>query len=238
MKNDVQEHQEMEFKSSWQDEYLKWVCGYANADGGMLLIGVNDDGYVLGVNNHSRLLESIPSMIIDKLGIVPSVRLREVHGPENLKYGKAVPPGVAAKLANQYACGKVHLEDFPIGSSKYKSLSSLMEQTSIHEAADGTRNYIEIQISKYPTAVSCDCKYYKRSGSTLRELNGNELTSFLLERAGTAWDETTIPGFSISDLSHSAIDVFRDKVHKNRGSVRDYDISDESLLVTSLRITA
>ena len=25
------EHQSIEWKESWQDEYLKWICGYANA---------------------------------------------------------------------------------------------------------------------------------------------------------------------------------------------------------------
>ena len=26
-------------KESWRDEYLKWLCGYANAHGGTLFIG-------------------------------------------------------------------------------------------------------------------------------------------------------------------------------------------------------
>ena len=29
------EHQEIEWKESWRDEYLKWLCGYANAHGGI-----------------------------------------------------------------------------------------------------------------------------------------------------------------------------------------------------------
>ena len=28
------EQQEIEWKESWRDEYLKWLCGYANAHGG------------------------------------------------------------------------------------------------------------------------------------------------------------------------------------------------------------
>lgn len=32
------EHQEIEWKESWRDEYLKWLCGYANAHGGTLLL--------------------------------------------------------------------------------------------------------------------------------------------------------------------------------------------------------
>ena len=42
------EHQEIEWKESWRDEYLKWLCGYANAHGGTLFIGKDDDGKVTG----------------------------------------------------------------------------------------------------------------------------------------------------------------------------------------------
>ena len=33
------ETQTIEFKQSWHDEYLKWICGFANAQGGKLTIG-------------------------------------------------------------------------------------------------------------------------------------------------------------------------------------------------------
>ncbi len=29
------ENQSIEWKESWQDEYLKWICGYANVLGEM-----------------------------------------------------------------------------------------------------------------------------------------------------------------------------------------------------------
>jgi hypothetical protein len=29
------EHQNIEYKPAWRDEYLKWICGYANDDGGI-----------------------------------------------------------------------------------------------------------------------------------------------------------------------------------------------------------
>jgi len=28
------EQQNIEWKSAWRDEYLKWICGFANAKGG------------------------------------------------------------------------------------------------------------------------------------------------------------------------------------------------------------
>ena len=40
----MKEHQNMEWKESWRDEYLKWICAFANAEGGLLVIGKNDAG--------------------------------------------------------------------------------------------------------------------------------------------------------------------------------------------------
>ncbi|NLI08476.1 MAG: ATP-binding protein, partial [Thermotogaceae bacterium] len=36
------ENQAVEFKESWRDDYLRWVCGFANSHGGTLIIGKND----------------------------------------------------------------------------------------------------------------------------------------------------------------------------------------------------
>uniref|UniRef100_I5AX73 Putative transcriptional regulator with HTH domain n=1 Tax=Eubacterium cellulosolvens (strain ATCC 43171 / JCM 9499 / 6) TaxID=633697 RepID=I5AX73_EUBC6 len=36
------ESQNIEYKESWRDEYLKWVCGFANAQGGTIYIGIED----------------------------------------------------------------------------------------------------------------------------------------------------------------------------------------------------
>ena len=35
------ETQTVEFKQSRHDEYLKWICSFANAQGGKLVIGVD-----------------------------------------------------------------------------------------------------------------------------------------------------------------------------------------------------
>ncbi len=43
------ESQNLEWKESWRDEYLKWICGFANAQGGKIIIGVNDEGRVVNL---------------------------------------------------------------------------------------------------------------------------------------------------------------------------------------------
>ncbi len=73
----MSENQNIEWKESWRDEYLKWICGFANAQGGKIYIGTRDDGTVIGVNNSKKLLEDIPNKIQNKLGIVADVNLLE-----------------------------------------------------------------------------------------------------------------------------------------------------------------
>ena len=39
----MSESQNIEYKESWRDEYLKWICGFANAQGGRIYIGIDDN---------------------------------------------------------------------------------------------------------------------------------------------------------------------------------------------------
>ena len=41
----------IEFKETWSDDYLKLICGFANAQGGKLYIGVDDSENIVGVKN-------------------------------------------------------------------------------------------------------------------------------------------------------------------------------------------
>lgn len=71
----MKESQHIEWKQSWRDEYLKWICGFANAQGGTLVIGKNDKGEVLGIANAAKLLEDIPNKVRDILGMVVPINL-------------------------------------------------------------------------------------------------------------------------------------------------------------------
>ena len=72
----------LEYKRQWDDEWLKWLCGFANADGGTLYIGISDKQHIIGVDNSKKLMEDIPNKIVSKLGIYPDVRLLEEDGKE------------------------------------------------------------------------------------------------------------------------------------------------------------
>lgn len=73
----MHENQHIEWKESWRDDFLKCICAFANAEGGVLVIGRNDKGVAVGVKNARKLLEDIPNKIRDVLGIMVEVNLRE-----------------------------------------------------------------------------------------------------------------------------------------------------------------
>ena len=81
----MQESQRTEWKASWRDDHLRWVCGFANAEGGVLVIGRDDKGRVVGIADAARLLEELPNKIRDLLGIIVAVNLRREGAKEYLE---------------------------------------------------------------------------------------------------------------------------------------------------------
>ncbi|MDR2132307.1 MAG: ATP-binding protein [Clostridiales Family XIII bacterium] len=73
------ENQNFEWKETWRDEYVKVICGFANADGGTLEIGRRDDGEVIGVANIKKLLEDLPNKIRSATGVIPAARQSPVR---------------------------------------------------------------------------------------------------------------------------------------------------------------
>jgi len=81
----MSETQNIEYKSIWKDEYLKWICGFANAQGGTLYIGKDDNGKVVGVKDAKKLLEELPNKITTILGIVTPVNLHQTEQGEYIE---------------------------------------------------------------------------------------------------------------------------------------------------------
>ena len=109
------ESQNIEYKESWRDEYLKWLCGFANAQGGTIYIGVDDAGDVVGVKDVKKLMEDIPNKIQSGLGIVADVNKLTKDGKDYLEI-------------------KVKPSSFPIsyhGEFHYRSGSTKQQLTGI-----------------------------------------------------------------------------------------------------------
>jgi len=79
------ESQAIELKSDWRDEYYEVISSFANADGGNLIIGVDDDGSPVGIKNSKKLLEDIPNKVRNKVGIIPSVNIEKRKNKEVIK---------------------------------------------------------------------------------------------------------------------------------------------------------
>ena len=100
------ESQNTEWKSKWKDEYLEWICGYANAQGGKIYIGCDDEGNIVGLPNARKLLEDIPNKIRDAMGIIVGVNLLDEDGKEYIEID--VPPypiGISCKGVYYYRSG-------------------------------------------------------------------------------------------------------------------------------------
>ena len=144
------ESQNIEYKTIWKDEYLKWICGFANAQGGTIYIGINDSGKVVGIDNAKYLLENLPNKSIQSTGVVPSIELLNADGKE----------------------------------------------------------YLAIHVKQSLQPVTCNGKYYIRSGSTLQELGGTALTDFLMRQTNITWDMHIEPNATFDDIDTEAVNYF------------------------------
>ncbi|WP_338463107.1 ATP-binding protein (plasmid) [Synechococcus elongatus IITB7] len=79
------ESQRLDWKESWKDDYLKWICAFANTEGGTLVIGRNDQGKIVGIPNARKLLEDLPNKIRDTLGVMVEVNLCRQEGKDFLE---------------------------------------------------------------------------------------------------------------------------------------------------------
>lgn len=80
----MKETQNIEFKRQWRDDFLAELCGFANAQGGTLYIGVDDKGNVVGIENAKQLLEKLPNLINQTMGLLATINLLTEEGKEYL----------------------------------------------------------------------------------------------------------------------------------------------------------
>ncbi len=107
----MKEDQNIEWKETWRDEYLKWLCGFANAEGGTLVIGRNDKGEPVGVSHAEKLLEDLPNKIRDVLGVMADVRLVKEAGKELVEVRVApYPSPISYKGEYHYRSGSTKQE--------------------------------------------------------------------------------------------------------------------------------
>ena len=95
------EQQNIEYKSSWHDDYLKWIGGFANAQGGVIYIGKDDSGNIIGLADYKNLMDEIPNKIKNNLGITAEVNLLQ-DGDKNYIEIIVQPYSVPISLRGRY----------------------------------------------------------------------------------------------------------------------------------------
>jgi ATP-dependent DNA helicase RecG len=82
---DLREGEKLEFKERWTDRAVEDLAAFANHQGGILLVGVDDDGTPVGFKASDAELRRITDQAADVLGLAPAVRRRRIRGREVLE---------------------------------------------------------------------------------------------------------------------------------------------------------
>lgn len=161
------ESQNIEYKASWNDKYLQWVCGFANAQGGRIYIGVDDERNIIGVKDAKRLMEDIPNKVVAHLGIVVEVNLLTDEGKEYIEI--VVKP---SELPVAYK-GVYHYRS---GSTKQELKGMALQQFVLKKMG---REWDDIPI-EHATLDDIDRKaidYFLRCGINAQRIAGDEWKS-------------------------------------------------------------
>lgn len=154
------EQHNIEWKEIWKNEYLKWICGFANAHGGKLIIGKNDNGEIVGVENYNKLLEEIPNKIQNHLGIVCDINLHEKQGKHYIEI--VVKP---YDIAISYQ-GKYHYRS---GSTKQELKGNALNEFLLKKSGRTWDDVVELRASLEdidPEAI----KAFKKAASQSKRL--------------------------------------------------------------------
>ena len=155
------ENQNIEWKVSWRDEYLKWICGFANAKGGKIFIGKNDKGEVTGVENHKRLMDDIPNKIQTLLGIICDVDLHEVDGQYYIEID--VKPYDVPIFKNIYS--EKQLKDKGLNERQIKAVLYVKENGKITNKEYQNLNSVSRETSSRDLKSLVELGILKASGS-------------------------------------------------------------------------
>lgn len=132
------ESQNIEYKESWHDEYLKWICGFDNAQGGTIYIGVNDDKQVVGVADSKKLMEDIPNKVRDVLGIIVDVNL---HTESVKDYLEIIVPPYSNAISYK---GQYHYRS---GSTKQELKGTALTRFLLQKGGQRWENYLLPEVS-------------------------------------------------------------------------------------------
>lgn len=165
------EQQNIEYKQSWHDEYLKWICGFANAQGGKIYLGKDDSGKAVGLEDYKKLMDDIPNKIKNYMGITSEVNLLQEEGKYVIEI-IVLPYSVPISLRGRYY--------YRSGSVKQELTGASLNEFLLKRAGHTWDDVIETR-------------------ATVEDIDEKTIKTFLLmsEKAGRLPDSS---GLSIPDL--------------------------------------
>ena len=105
------ETQNIDWKEKWRDDYLAWICGFANAQGGALEIGRNNKGEVVGISDAEKLLDVLPNKIRNTTGVLADVDIHTEGGKQYIKITiKPYPAAITYRGRYYYRSGSTTQE--------------------------------------------------------------------------------------------------------------------------------
>lgn len=81
---DLREGDQVEFKAKFNDKCLEDACAFANTRGGVLFLGLDDDGKAVGVEKSDAFVQRVAGAISDTLGIAPRMEWQTIEGADVL----------------------------------------------------------------------------------------------------------------------------------------------------------
>ena len=147
----MKEDQHTEFKRIWQDDNLKSICAFANSQGGVMYIGIDDDGQVVGLEHIHKWQEDIPNKIVQNLGIICEVITQEEFGKAYLEI-QVIPSNVPISYKGVYYVRS--------GATKQELKGSALQQ------------FLLTKIGKSWDDMVCD-------GATIEDIDRNAIDYFL-----------------------------------------------------------
>jgi len=141
------ESQTVEYKQTWRNDCLKAVSAFANSDGGVLIIGLDDRGKPSGLKNAKKLLEDIPNTIrIGKFLSDTEIQTTDiVKGNLFAQLESALEILRTKYLLSEIRYEGIHRRD--ILEYPYEALREAIINALIHRDYSGTS---QIQIRVYP----------------------------------------------------------------------------------------
>ncbi len=108
------------------------------------------------------------------------------------------------------------LEDLP---NKFRDILGIIPSVKLEKKIGKDIIAIEVEHSYAP--ISYQGRFYVRSGSTIQELKGKDLTRFLVSKSGKDWDEYVEENASLKDINIETVDKFKRIAVKRIPFVKD-----------------